>query len=181
MTVQFPSSLDRLTPEIMTGLLAEQHPGAVVTYVNVIETANRGDGVASTADRVALELAYDGDPGLPSRMLLKTVLLHRAMRFGPSAIQMSSAIDCSAMGGVYLVEPRYSSGDPSTPASLPTSPSGFAVTGRDASAQDDSVFVIGSERRSVPPTVIPSEARRAESRDLGGRTSLLTIPLPGLS
>ena len=92
MTVQFPSSLDRLTPEIMTDLLAEQHPGAVVTDVNVIETANRGDGVASTADRVALELAYDGDPGLPPRMLLKTVLLHRGMRFGPSAIQMTGKV-----------------------------------------------------------------------------------------
>jgi len=86
---RFPSSLGRLTPEIVTALLAEERPGAVVTNVEVLRSANRGDGVASTADRVALELSYEVDVGLPSRMLLKTVLLHRRLRFGSSAIRLT--------------------------------------------------------------------------------------------
>jgi hypothetical protein len=90
--LRFPSSLRRLTPEVVTGLLAEQRPGAVVTKVNVLQSASRGDGVASTADRVALELAYERDVGLPSRMLLKTVLLHRGLRFGPSSIRLTGKV-----------------------------------------------------------------------------------------
>jgi len=90
--LRFPSSLGRLTPEIMTALLAEQHPSAVVTDLSVLRSANRGDGVASTADRVALELRYESDVGLPPRMLLKTVLLHRGLRFGPSAIRMTGKV-----------------------------------------------------------------------------------------
>ena len=91
-TLRFPSSLDRLTPEVMTGLLAEQHPDAIVRDVLVIQSAKRGDGVASTADRVALELAYENDVGLPARMLLKTVLLHRRLRLGPAAIQTTGKV-----------------------------------------------------------------------------------------
>jgi hypothetical protein len=90
--LRFPSSLDRLTPELMTALLAEQRPGAVVTNVDVLQTAHRGDGVASTADRVALELSYEADVGLPSRMLLKTVLLHRGLRFGSSSIELTGKV-----------------------------------------------------------------------------------------
>jgi aminoglycoside phosphotransferase (APT) family kinase protein len=91
-SLRFPSNLDGLTPEVMTALLAEQRPGAMVSKVNVLTSANRGDGVASTADRVALELEYEADVGLPSRMLLKTVLLHRVLRFGPSAIQLTGRV-----------------------------------------------------------------------------------------
>lgn len=91
-SLRFPSSLDRLTPEIVTALLAEQRPDAVVTDLKVVRSANRGDGVASTADRVLLDLEYEEDVGLPRRMLLKTVLLHRGLRFGPSAIQMTGAV-----------------------------------------------------------------------------------------
>jgi hypothetical protein len=91
-SLRFPSSLDRLTPEIVTALLAEQRPDAVVADLKVIRSANRGDGVASTADRVLLDLEYEEDVGLPRRMLLKTVLLHRGLRFGPSAIRMTGAV-----------------------------------------------------------------------------------------
>lgn len=90
--LRFPSRLDRLTPQIMTALLAEQHPRVVVTQVKVILSAHRGDGVASTADRVTLDLEYEHDVGLPSRMVLKTVLLHRGLRFGPSAIQLTGKV-----------------------------------------------------------------------------------------
>jgi hypothetical protein len=54
--LRFPSRLDRLTPEIVTALLAEEHPGVVAMQVKVIQSAHRGDGVASTADRVTLDL-----------------------------------------------------------------------------------------------------------------------------
>ena len=91
-SLRFPSSLDRLTPEIVTALLAEQRPGAVLADLKVIRSAHRGDGVASTADRVLLDLEYEEGVGLPRRMLLKTVLLHRGLRFGPSAIQMTGAV-----------------------------------------------------------------------------------------
>lgn len=87
--LRFPSSLDELTPGIVTALLSEQHPDAVVSGVRVLRTATRGDGIASTADRVALELEYERDVGLPSRMILKTVLLDRRFRFGPSAIRLT--------------------------------------------------------------------------------------------
>ena len=90
--LRFPSNLDRLTPEVVTALLAEQRPGVLVRAVNVVDRANRGDGLASTADRVALELEYEVDAGLPSRMMLKTVLLHRRLRFGPSAIQRTGKV-----------------------------------------------------------------------------------------
>ncbi len=90
--MRFPSSLDALTPEIVTALLAEQHPGVVVRNLKVLGTAIRGDGIASTADRVTLELEYEQDVGLPSRMLLKTVLMSRRLRFGPSAIQLTGKV-----------------------------------------------------------------------------------------
>lgn len=89
---RFPSRLERLTPEVLTALLAEQQPGVVVTGLNVIHSAHRGDGVASTADRVVLELSYQADLGLPSRMILKTVLLGRRLRFGPSAIALTGKV-----------------------------------------------------------------------------------------
>ena len=90
--LRFPSSLDRLTPEVVTALLAEQRPGVLVRSVNVVDLASRGDGRASTADRVALELEYEVDAGLPSQMMLKTVLLHRRLRFGSSAIQRTGKV-----------------------------------------------------------------------------------------
>ncbi len=90
--IRFPSSLDRLTPELVTAVLAEQRPEVLVRAVDVVESANRGDGLASTADRVALELEYEVDAGLPRQMMLKTVLLHRGLRFGPSAIRWAGRI-----------------------------------------------------------------------------------------
>jgi hypothetical protein len=72
----FPSSVHELSSELLTEVLAETRPGVVVENVSIIETAECGDGFASTADRVALGLDYaEGcDAGLPRRMLLKTML-----------------------------------------------------------------------------------------------------------
>lgn len=83
-----PRDLDDLDPGRMTRLLARRRSGVRVTDVRVVERARCGDGVASTADRVLLELTYapGADAGLPRRMILKTLLLNRLFRFGHSAI-----------------------------------------------------------------------------------------------
>jgi hypothetical protein len=74
---RFPSSVDDLTPELITSALAERRPEVVVESIRVIGTSQCGEGRASTADRVILDLDYASgcDAGLPSRLLLKTFLL----------------------------------------------------------------------------------------------------------
>jgi hypothetical protein len=73
---RFPTTIEDLTPELLTSVLAERRPEVVVEGVDVIETSQCGDGFASTADRVILGLDYAPgcDSGLPSRLLLKTML-----------------------------------------------------------------------------------------------------------
>lgn len=90
----FPSRLEDLRPELLTAVLRQQSPQVTVRDVKVLERSRRGEGSASTADRVVLELEYEQglDAGLPSRMLLKTVLLHKGVRFGASAIGMTGAV-----------------------------------------------------------------------------------------
>lgn len=72
----FPSDLDELTPGILTAALRERRPGVVVERVDVVAAKRCGDGVASTADRVVLDLSYAAGTGadLPARMVLKTML-----------------------------------------------------------------------------------------------------------
>lgn len=80
-----PASIDDLTPEVMTALLSEKQPGIVVERVEITEHAQCGDGLASTADRIGLKLHYregSNTAGLPQQMKLKTILLHRFLRFG---------------------------------------------------------------------------------------------------
>ena len=69
-------------------MLDAVHPDARVRAVEILERARCGDGIASTADRIALGVAYerDRDDGLPSRMILKTLLLHPWLRFGVPAV-----------------------------------------------------------------------------------------------
>lgn len=69
-------------------MLARLHPDARVRTVEVLERARCGDGIASTADRVRLRVGYEpgGDADLPSRMILKTRLLHPLLRFGLPAV-----------------------------------------------------------------------------------------------
>jgi len=75
---QFPARVEDLTPELLTAVLAERRSEVVVESLDLIETSRCGDGLASTADRIALGLRYAKgcDAGLPSRMLLKTMLEH---------------------------------------------------------------------------------------------------------
>ena len=75
MTV-FPSDLDDLTPAILGAALSERQPGVEVERVDIVAAKRCGDGVASTADRVVLELSYapGTGAGLPDRLVLKTML-----------------------------------------------------------------------------------------------------------
>jgi hypothetical protein len=74
--VVFPSNVDELTPEILGAALSERHPGVVVDHVDVVAEKRCGDGVASTADRLVLDLSYRPGTaaGLPRRLILKTML-----------------------------------------------------------------------------------------------------------
>ncbi len=116
--MRFPADLTHLTPEVLTPVLAERHPGVVVEQVRVVDRARCGDGVASTADRVALELAYPegADGALPSRMMLKTILLHRGLRFGMSGIRTLAALWGLVIG--WLITPPQNYGKAITTANL---------------------------------------------------------------
>lgn len=72
----FPSDVDELTPAILGAALAERHPGVVVERVEVVAATRCGEGVASTADRLVLDLSYRAGTaaGLPRRLILKTML-----------------------------------------------------------------------------------------------------------
>jgi hypothetical protein len=66
--------------------LCAAHPGADLRGLEQIERARCGDGLASTADRVLLRLRFGeaqaADHGLPEQIVVKTILLHPALRFG---------------------------------------------------------------------------------------------------
>lgn len=74
--VVFPSNLDDLTPGVLGAALAQRVPGVVVDRVEIVTAKHAGEGVASTADRVVVDLTYA--PGtsadLPRRLILKTML-----------------------------------------------------------------------------------------------------------
>ena len=74
--IVFPAELDELTPEVLGEALSEWRPGVAVDRVDVVAAKRCGDGIASTADRVVLELTYRAGTGddLPTRLILKTML-----------------------------------------------------------------------------------------------------------
>ena len=74
---QFPSDPDEITPALLSEALDKHFPGIVVERVDRQATKFAGQGVASTADRVILDLVYaPGAPAeAPSRMVLKTMLI----------------------------------------------------------------------------------------------------------
>ncbi len=75
--VGFGRREEDLTAEVLTDVLAVDHPGVQVKAVEVVATKRCGEGIASTADRMLLDLTYaEGSSGdLPARMVLKTMLL----------------------------------------------------------------------------------------------------------
>jgi len=76
-TLVFPRQPEELTAALVSAALGVGHPGAVVDRVDVVAIKRCGEGVASTADRMVLDLAYapGRDAGLPARMVLKTMLV----------------------------------------------------------------------------------------------------------
>jgi hypothetical protein len=72
----FPLDLGDLTPAILGAALSELQPGVVVDRVDIVAAKRCGDGIASTADRVVLDLSYapGTGAGLPRRLIMKTML-----------------------------------------------------------------------------------------------------------
>ena len=72
----FPSEVASLTPEVLSAALAIRVPGVIVEEVDIVATKLCGDGLASTADRVVIDLTYlpGTGQGLPRRLILKTML-----------------------------------------------------------------------------------------------------------
>jgi len=81
---EIPSRIDQLTPALISRLLNIKQKNVRVESLSITEHAQCGDGLASTADRVGLQLQYEAgkDAGLPKQMKLKTILLHPFFRFG---------------------------------------------------------------------------------------------------
>jgi hypothetical protein len=87
-------NLRKLDAEAIRAMLGRRHAEVGVEHVQILERARCGDGIASTADRVTLRLDYGpgDDAGLPSQMVLKTLLLHPVLRFGlPAILSLASA------------------------------------------------------------------------------------------
>lgn len=68
-----PHTADGLTPELLTGIIGNTHPGANVTGVKLIEAHEYGDGQVSTSARATLELEYGAGTArnLPRRVVVK--------------------------------------------------------------------------------------------------------------
>lgn len=73
----FPIQVEDLNTDVLTRALNDMHPGVKVASFDVVQTINCESGFASTADRVVLDLNYKPgtDEGLPTRVLLKTMLV----------------------------------------------------------------------------------------------------------
>lgn len=80
-----PLNVSEITPELVTALLQEKHPGTVVESLELTEYARCGDGKASTADRIGFRLKYregSNRENLPEWMKMKSIFLNPAFRFG---------------------------------------------------------------------------------------------------
>ena len=75
--IVFPADVADLDKEVLTRAISARIPGVVVEDFQILTTKYAGEGVASTADRVVLELVYAaGAPSdLPTRLILKTMLV----------------------------------------------------------------------------------------------------------
>ena len=80
-----------LTATTLDHLFAELHDGVEVESFGIRERAGCGDGVASTADRITLDVSYrENRAGLPQQIILKTLLLNPLLRpgIGPSPLAL---------------------------------------------------------------------------------------------
>lgn len=88
------ANLRELDSAAVQAMLRRLHPDVVVEGVEVLDRARCGDGIASTADRIVLAVRFAAgrNAGLPSRMILKTLLLHPMLRFGlPAVLSLAKA------------------------------------------------------------------------------------------
>ncbi len=94
MTPAAPLDLRRLSVATLNRLLGDMNTGVQADGYRILAQADCGDGIASTADRLDLEISYkQNDPGLPERVILKTLLLHPLLRLGmPAILSLSAAV-----------------------------------------------------------------------------------------
>jgi len=83
-----------LTATNLDSLIAELNQGVEVASFEVSDRAACGDGIASTADRITLNVSYrENRAGLPNQIILKTLLLNPALRLGlPAILSLSSVV-----------------------------------------------------------------------------------------
>jgi hypothetical protein len=68
----FPNRAEQITPQLLTDLIARQHPGVAVESFAIIESLAYGDGMVSTAGRIVLDLKYTSTTSdLPRRVIIK--------------------------------------------------------------------------------------------------------------
>lgn len=72
-----PADPRDLTPDVLSTVLRTTDPAVTVDRVEVVDVKRCGEGVASTADRITLDVGYGsvGEEAPPARLVLKTVLL----------------------------------------------------------------------------------------------------------
>ncbi|MET0361163.1 MAG: phosphotransferase [Sphingobium sp.] len=76
--LDIPSTVDDLTPEFLTTIIADMNPGTVVTAIDYTNVSHFGEINVSTGDRGKLELTYAGPSALPTRVVAK---MHRGNDF----------------------------------------------------------------------------------------------------
>jgi len=75
MSAVFPTDERGISANLLTDILAVRHPGTRVGRCEVVSIKRCGEGIASTADRMTIDLDYTENPSeLPTRMVLKTRL-----------------------------------------------------------------------------------------------------------
>ena len=69
----FPTSVKDLTPQLLTTVIQEFHPGVVVEGFDVVQNKSYGEAMVSTSARATLQLRYGegATPDLPSQVILK--------------------------------------------------------------------------------------------------------------
>lgn len=73
MQLPIPYYAHEFSPELLTKLVSDRHPGVVISGLFVVEGKQYGDGNASTAGRCVFDVTYssDTDPAMPKRLVVK--------------------------------------------------------------------------------------------------------------
>ncbi len=91
---EFRLDVRNIRPATLDAVFGTLHAGTSVQGFEVLERAACGDGLASTADRLKLQLRYARNPAaLPETVVFKTLLLNPLLRMGlPAILSLSSAV-----------------------------------------------------------------------------------------